>query len=273
MRLLLYDFVLPSANSRPQDLQHVTFRLYNGNIFTAPVPNNVRCVLDIGCGSGVWLRDFAKQFPSARLYGVDLNPPESLKHTFPSNVEFRRANIEERWDFAKDITPIDFIFDRLLMTSVRQWPVVFNSAFQNLRPGGMIEMQETISHLYAADGTTAKDSPAIRWHEVVRSVLEQNGIDPDAAMNLSPKLQAAGFRILADKEVRWNAYVQEGEDGEREKQIAVNFKQALINLFNMMTPKLFAQADIAAEEKASLARDAVDDIINNSAKRGYYALK
>ena len=158
------------------------------------------------------------------------------------------------------------------MTSIRHWDFVFAQAYQNLRPGGIIEMQETVSDLYAEDGSNAATSPAIRWHQVVRSVLEKNGVDPDVATKLSPKLKHAGFEILEEKENRWNTFAKPG-DGEREKGVAANFKQALVNLFDMMTPKLFAQADISDEERSTLAAKAKEDIIQNSAKRGYYALK
>ena len=203
-----------------------------------------------------------------------MNPPDESKlPTFPSNVQFKKGNIEEEWEkFATGIGPFDYIFGRLLMTSLRHWPFVFAQAYQHLKPGGIIELQETVSDLYAEDGSTAETSPAIRWHQVVRSVLEKNGMDPDAAMNLSPKLRDAGFEVMADKENRWNAFAKQ-DDGDREKQIAMNFKQALINLFEMMTPKLFAQADMPPEERQTLAQAAKEDLLQNSAKRGYYALK
>ncbi|KAI9728205.1 MAG: hypothetical protein M1828_004666 [Chrysothrix sp. TS-e1954] len=256
-----------------KDLQHITFRLFNGNIFTAQIPRDVKNVLDVGCGSGVWLRDFAEQYPQAQLYGVDVNPPERSKFpAFPDNIAFKKGNIEDEWMFASDIGPSDYIFCRLLMTSLRNWDFVFAQAYQHLKPGGIIEVQETVSDLFAEDGSTATTSPAIRWHQVVRSVLEQNGVDPDVAKRLSPKLRNAGFEIVTDKECRWNTFARP-EDGDREKQIAVNFKQVLLNLFEMMTPKLFEQADMSLEERQTLAKAAKQDVTQNSAQRGYYALK
>ena len=39
-----------------------------------PTPTGDRSrVLDLGCGTGVWLSEMAKQFPSTELVGIDLN--------------------------------------------------------------------------------------------------------------------------------------------------------------------------------------------------------
>lgn len=32
-------------------------------------------ILDIGCGSGCWVIDMAKQYPRAEVIGMDLTPP------------------------------------------------------------------------------------------------------------------------------------------------------------------------------------------------------
>lgn len=60
------------------DLQHALFlRTFNDNLGFAP-PNNpnadVKNVLDIGTGTGIWAIDFADEHPEAQVTGVDLSP-------------------------------------------------------------------------------------------------------------------------------------------------------------------------------------------------------
>ena len=38
-------------------------------------PENVRSVLDIGCGSGLWTIDFAEAYPDTDVVGLDLVQP------------------------------------------------------------------------------------------------------------------------------------------------------------------------------------------------------
>ena len=42
--------------------------------YRAPIGDDPRLVLDLGTGTGIWSVDFADQFPSAEVIGVDLAP-------------------------------------------------------------------------------------------------------------------------------------------------------------------------------------------------------
>ena len=56
------------------DMQHHLYRIaLDDQLFLAPmVDTNVRNVLDVGCGTGLWAIDVAESLPEAKVVGFDL---------------------------------------------------------------------------------------------------------------------------------------------------------------------------------------------------------
>ena len=98
-------------------------RLLDGNLFLAPIPEPHR-VLDIGTGTGIWAIDFADQFPSAEVIGIDLSPiqPDMV----PPNLRFQIDDIRKEWSFRYKF---DFIYIRDLL--VRS-PLCLNRKWSNI---------------------------------------------------------------------------------------------------------------------------------------------
>lgn len=91
------------------DLQHKLWTLMLGNkLYLAPIeePTNV---LDIGTGTGIWAKHFARLHPTTNVIGMDLSliqPTENL----PTNLHFIREDAEEMWVHDH---PFNFIHWRL----------------------------------------------------------------------------------------------------------------------------------------------------------------
>lgn len=72
-----YLFPNDEDESDRLDFQHAIFlRSLRGQLYLAPIPEDVQNVLDIGTGTGIWAIDFADEFPSARVIGTDLSPTQ-----------------------------------------------------------------------------------------------------------------------------------------------------------------------------------------------------
>ncbi|KAK1498233.1 TAM domain methyltransferase [Colletotrichum tamarilloi] len=139
------------------DLQHNLFILtFDNKLATAP-PNDPRSkvgnVLDVGTGSGIWAIDFGEEHPDAEVCGVDLSAvqPEFV----PPNVKFEIDDIDQPWTFSK---PFDYIHSRMMNSSIKDWKAYIQTCFDNLSPGGYLELIEFDAVPTSDDGTLKPDS-------------------------------------------------------------------------------------------------------------------
>ena len=64
-----------------------------------PVPHPAVQILDVGCGSGVWVKEIAEVLPRARVLGVDLSPvhiPEDPTRPLPENMAFEVMHVRSK---------------------------------------------------------------------------------------------------------------------------------------------------------------------------------
>ncbi|KAF4467084.1 methyltransferase [Fusarium albosuccineum] len=84
MELRRTSFIGQKASCRgPSDEQqnesqevnhHAMLLVLEDKLFLAPLKSDIRKVLDVGTGTGIWAIDFADEFPSATVIGTDLSP-------------------------------------------------------------------------------------------------------------------------------------------------------------------------------------------------------
>jgi len=135
-------YVLPNdeqEQDRQDLLHHVRNLVLNGALFRAPVGKHLQRVLDIGTGTGIWAIDFADSFPSAEVIGTDLSPIQPS--WVPPNLQFLVDDAESAWLYSAN-RPFDFIHARDLGGAIANWPRLLRQAYEHLRPGGWIELQE-----------------------------------------------------------------------------------------------------------------------------------
>ena len=129
------------------DLLHHIWRLIiGGKLFRAPINNSQR-VLDLGTGTGIWAIDFADEFPSALVIGTDLSPIQP--NIVPPNCIFYVDDIESEWTFSSET--FDYIHGRSLGGSIVNFELLYRQIYDNLKPGGWVEMQEFQTAIYSDD--------------------------------------------------------------------------------------------------------------------------
>lgn len=115
------------------------------NIIHAPIdfPNKV---LDIGCGTGIVTYHLSSLYPSAQhIYGVDLSTvtkrPSDVSEKSP-NVEFIQGDIHALagTDARLALGSADFVFNRMLICGITDWPLYMQKVLSLLRPSGWAEM-------------------------------------------------------------------------------------------------------------------------------------
>ncbi|KAL4077513.1 S-adenosyl-L-methionine-dependent methyltransferase [Scleroderma citrinum] len=147
----------------------------------------VKTVLDLGCGSGSWIMDVARDFPHCSAVAVDLVPMQSV-HMPPncrSEVDDINLGLEHFYgDF--NVVHVGFI-----ASGIRDYHTMIDQISHVLRPGGLIDITETPFYLFGPDkqpliypdGTFAPPWIALWLSYAVKAVKARGG-DIDATVRI-----------------------------------------------------------------------------------------
>ncbi|KAJ9145421.1 Sam dependent methyltransferase [Pleurostoma richardsiae] len=182
-----------------EDLVHEMFRIIlGGKLFEAPIREDPHKVLDVGCGTGIWAIEFADQFPSAEVIGVDLSPIQPPY--VPPNCKFEVDDVNKAWTYKPDA--FDFIHVRAMTGCVPDWVDFYKKALTHLKPGGWVEQIELSSIARADDGTIAPDSPLVRWITVFEQMGEKLGKTFSACELARDAIERAGFVNVRERRIK-----------------------------------------------------------------------
>lgn len=145
-------YILPvdEEEDRRLDAQHDLLRAALGSDFVCPLgwaeAAPPRRVLDVGFGTGRWMRRAAERFPAADLVGLDLRPPTPRGTEMPPEIARRCL-----FAFADLLAPLplrdarfDYVHQRFLFAAIpaARWPGLLAELVRVTRPGGWIELVE-----------------------------------------------------------------------------------------------------------------------------------
>lgn len=180
------------------DLQHEQLLLTTGHkLILAPMDGDIHEVLDLGTGTGIWATEFADQHPEASVLGTDLSPIQPT--LVPPNCRFVVDDFEEEWLFRQKF---DLIHGRMLVGAMSNPASIFRKAFDNLKPGGWLEMQDVCLPT-CDDNSIPGDSPYQQWIDLQYKALRSVGREWDWAMKYKEMMEEAGFRNVEQKVFKW----------------------------------------------------------------------
>lgn len=145
--------------------------------------------------------DFADEFPSAEVFGVDVSPIQP--GWVPPNCKFQIDDIEQPWTWPAEY--FDFIHIRNMEGSISDWRALYKEAFECTKPGGYIEVKEfDIECRSQLPGVTIDDKhPFKTWPKYL---IEAAGILGKVGLQcrdhgIAKNLEAVGFVDVVEK--RW----------------------------------------------------------------------
>ncbi|KZL85510.1 methyltransferase domain-containing protein [Colletotrichum incanum] len=156
------------------DLEHTLWLLVNDNRLGIAPPcekgAKVGRVLDVGTGTGIWALDFGDEHPESDVLAIDLSP--TLPAHVPPNVKFEVDDAEDPWTYSR---PFQYIHSRILSSGLSDWKKYLRKCYDNLEPGGWVELQEVDLYPTSDDETLKPDSNLIKWCNLLQEASNKFG--------------------------------------------------------------------------------------------------
>ncbi|KAK7403463.1 hypothetical protein QQX98_010784 [Neonectria punicea] len=160
--------------------------------------SQVKRVLDLGTGTGIWAMDFGDEHPGTHVVGIDLSP---IQPSFvPPNVEFFIDDIDEEWNHSQ---PFDYIHSRMMTSSIANWRDYLKKIYDNLTPGGHAELQEADLFLSSDDGTLTQDQPLARRLQLMHEASVKFGRAFQEIEPLRAMMSEIGFVDVVQTRRKW----------------------------------------------------------------------
>ncbi len=204
-----YPYLLPKDEQEMDRLnfQHYTLKPILGANYLVPLQRGqVQRILDVGCGTGVWCREMAQDFPGAQVVGVDIDPALASRASLPFNCQLMPADVIRGLPFVSQ--HFDFVHQRLLVAAIPRvhWPGVVGELVRVTKPGGWIELVECGCGYKRAGRVMLQ---CLRWWEQFAQV---RGIETSAITHLErwlieAKVRQVETRVLYVPLGQWGGHV------------------------------------------------------------------
>ncbi|KAF8506853.1 S-adenosyl-L-methionine-dependent methyltransferase [Russula emetica] len=193
------------------DMQHEMFKKVMGTypppmaeVMVDDTPGESKSVLDLGCGSGNWILEVARDFPHCQAVAVDLVPMQSIDMPPNCRSEVDDINIGLQHFYGD----FNVVHARLISSGIKDFPALIDHISQCLRPGGLMELLEFDFRVYDADykafslPVDTMEPPWLpRWMSLANMAVRQHGGTPHAAnMLYSWTLQHQAFEDVVYEE-------------------------------------------------------------------------
>jgi SAM-dependent methyltransferase len=146
-------------------------------------------VMDLGCGTGLWMLQMAEKFPNVDYNGYDINfmLPKTLNQCIQPFIPF---DIETPWNMGW--AHWDLIHAQLMLGSICNWEYLFEQVKRHLAPGGWFESVEID---WQPRSDHYPDSPGLKkWWDEISEVYRMGNKPIKYNQNIVRDLEQFGFR-------------------------------------------------------------------------------
>ncbi|CAG8957187.1 hypothetical protein HYFRA_00009388 [Hymenoscyphus fraxineus] len=158
----------------------------------API-QKTRRVLDLGSGTGQWIKEFVQFYDVEKIVGLDLESPRSAD--LPPNSSFVKGDLESPWPLEEKF---DFVHARFLAGCLEKWPQFFQQCYNTLEPGGWFEIVDILITPYSDDNTLSPHSNTVVWNKLLSEISESAGRPMAITSEYANLATAAGFRNVKE---------------------------------------------------------------------------
>ena len=236
------------------DFMHVMLRAALGANYLAPI-TSPSYMLDVGCGTGRWVREMAGEFAGARVVGLDTASPEesnpAISGIFATSAvqarsyAFVQHNVLEPLAFAPASFDLTHMRQMTRDLPVAVWPRVVGEMVRVTTFGGWIELVE--GDLVRNGGPALETMQ--RW---VLQAWQQHGLDPRISTQLGDLLHRLSLTDIRTRTVELPIGPHGGRFGElmgADLMARIEGMRAQIIAARIASPEAFAQAQSAIRQE------------------------
>ncbi|KAI7857302.1 hypothetical protein BDC45DRAFT_500878 [Circinella umbellata] len=184
-----------------QQRKHFLLKRIWGSIYQAKI-RDPKLIVNWMSSTGNWEREMAKEFPNAKIIGLDYKP--ITLSTNQGNITFHQLEVKSYCQSGIhglekfDENTVDFLVLHevwIIGSHMDQWARVLNQAFRILRPNGWLE-------IYNNECPIVSGGPAMDQVEHWMSFTKEKfGINPKQLSNMTDMLKDIGFKNISSKAV------------------------------------------------------------------------
>ncbi|KAJ9424374.1 S-adenosyl-L-methionine-dependent methyltransferase [Fusarium oxysporum] len=222
--------------------------------------SKVKRVLDLGTGTGIWAIDFGDDHPEAE-------PSLSALNNYPFSLSMLILASVPPNDFSE---PFDYIYSRMMNFSIPNWPEYLNKIYQNLAPGGYVEIQEIDVIMKSDDGTLGDDSAIMKWSNLLNEAsvkLQQAYKKIDEFKDM---MAEAGFTEIVDMRFKWPT--NHWPKDKKYKELGVWNNQNIAIALDSLTIAPFTRAYGWSVKEVHIFLSSVRKDLNNPRIHGYWPI-
>ncbi|KAH0491828.1 hypothetical protein TgHK011_003236 [Trichoderma gracile] len=184
-----YPIPNDEAEQNREDMLHtMMLEATDGKLFYASIGDYPQKILDLGTGTGLWAIEMGDKYPSAEVLGIDLSPIQPC--WVPPNVKFVIDDVEAEWLNGDNW---DFVHLRNMIPVMKSPVALLKQAYDNMKPGGWVEIQDVDGDVHTDDDTVPDDWPLKRFTEFMLEAFAKFGTNAHAAVFGGQYLAEAGF--------------------------------------------------------------------------------
>ncbi|KAI1500204.1 S-adenosyl-L-methionine-dependent methyltransferase [Biscogniauxia marginata] len=177
-----------TEQNREDMLHAMMLEATDGKLFFAPIQDSPHKIIDLGTGTGIWAIEMADKYPSAEVLGIDLSPIQPI--WIPANCKFLLDDVEDTWENGHNW---DFAHMRNMIPILRDPVKVLKDVFENLKPGGWVELQDVDGMVHCDDGTLPDNWPVLVFTNLMVEAFAKLGTKSHAAVFGREYLVESGF--------------------------------------------------------------------------------